>query len=181
METTTLMNLVRKFNFDGVSFVSIKGYTKSNGEVSDVIVNIGGSYKNMQAHDLVKLQEASANELVNDNFNLSLIESALAERIQSIVAPNERISKAQKDAYISLNKQHTILYCENTGNINISGVAIKKTIITEGVYKPTKSGAIVLAKKYIGKVLNLSTDKVRKYTITNIERTVTVRGETIEL
>ena len=93
MKTKTFFDLIENFDFNGVSFVSIKGYCSDkseNSEIADVLINVGASYSNMKSADLETLQSASAKDLVNDNFGLALIEQALAEKIASIVKPNEK-------------------------------------------------------------------------------------------
>ena len=184
MKATTFFSLIETFNFNGVSFVSIKGYCSDsslNSEVADVLINVGGSYANMKKTDLITLQGASAEKLVTDNFGQTLIQQAIEEKIQSIVSPSEARSNGQKDAYINLNENGTLKYCKETRSVIISGVVVRKTVIKEGVYKEVKSRALTLAKKYLDKVLDLKLAKIRYYKIANITANVKVSGDTIEI
>ena len=50
-----LIDLFKNFNFKGVSFVSLKGYSSDksgNSEVADVLINVGTSYANMKKADI---------------------------------------------------------------------------------------------------------------------------------
>jgi len=184
MKTTTLLQLIENFDFKGVSFVSIREYcsdVSKNTEIADVLINVGESYENKKKADLKILQSANANDLVNENFGLALIERGIAERIESIVNPNQKRSQAQKDAYISLNEHHTIRYCKETKNVLIFATLVRKTVIKESEKTPSKSNEMTLVKKYIGKALNLRTDKVRQYKLSNINATVKVNGDTLEI
>jgi hypothetical protein len=180
MENSTLFNFLGKFNFKGVSFVSLKGYSSDkseNSEVADILINVGASYENMKKSDLETLQSAIASELANDNFGVELIQQAIDEKIKSIVSPNENRSKGQTDAHIVLN--NGIKYCKETESLLISGTIVRKTIIVEGVYKEVKSKPLTLAKKHLDKVLDLKLAKIRYYKISNLT-TAKINGEVIE-
>jgi len=184
MEYITLLKLIEGFNFNGVSFVAIKGYcsdSSENSEIADVLINVGASYGNMKEADIETLKGAKLNDLVNDNFGHSLIEQALTEKLQSLVKPNEVRSNGQKEAYISLNDKGTLKYCKETGSVLISGTVVRKNVIKAGIYKEVKSRPLTLAKKHIEKVLDLKTSKIRYYKIANITSKVKVSGETIEI
>jgi hypothetical protein len=184
MKTTTFFELIENFDFNGVSFVSIKGYCSDksgNSEVADVLINVGASYGNMKKSDLSTLEAANVNMLVSENFGKALIEQALAEKIKSIISPSETRSNGQKEAYINLNANGTLKYCKETKSVIISGVVVKKTIIQAGEYKEVKSRPLTLAKKHLDKVLDLKLAKIRYYKISNITANVKVSGNTIEI
>lgn len=184
MKATTLFDLFEGFDFSGVSFVSIKGYCSDksdNSEIANVLINVGASYENMKASDLEVLQSANAKELANENFGQALIEQAIAEKIQSIVKPSEARSNAQKEAYINLNANGTIKFCKETKSVLISALVVRKTIVKAGEYKETKSRPLTLAKKYLDKVLDLKLAKIRYYKLSNINASVRVNGNTIEI
>lgn len=182
--TTTFFRLIESFDFNGVSFVSLRGYSSDksgNTEICDVLINVGVSYANMKKSDLAVLQSASAADLANDNFGQAIIEQAIAEKIQSIVSPSEARSNGQKEAYINLNASGTLKYCKETKSVIISGTVVKKTIIKAGEYKEVKSRPLTLAKKHLDKVLDLKLAKIRYYKISNITANVKVSGNTIEI
>jgi len=184
MKATTLLQLIESFDFSGVSFISIKGYCSDeseNSEIADVVVNVGASYGNMKDADLITLQGADVSKLASDNFGFAILEQAVKEKIQSIIAPNENRSNGQKDAYINLNPKGTLKYCKSTGSVLIQGTVVRKTVIKEGIFKTTNSRPLTLAKKHIDKVLDLKVAKMRYYKIANITRNVKVSGDCIEI
>lgn len=184
MTTTTIFALLESFDFNGVSFISIKGYCSDksgNSEVADVLINIGASYANMKLSDLETLRGAKAGELANENFGIALIQQAIDEKIKSIESPSVARSQGQTEAYINLNKSGTLKFCKETKNLMISGTVVRKTIKKEGEYKEVKSRPLTLAKKHIDKVLDLKLAKIRYYKLTNILANVKVNGNTIEI
>jgi hypothetical protein len=184
MKAETILDLISGFNFNGVSFVSIKSYcsdSSSNSEVADVLINVGASYANMKAKDLEVLKSANARELVSENFGLALIEQAIAEKIASIETPSVARSNGQKDAYINLNEKGTLKFCKETKSIMISGTVVTKKVLISGVYKEVNSKPLTLAKKHLDKMLDLRLAKIRYYKISNILSEVRVKGDTIEI
>jgi hypothetical protein len=85
----------------GVSFVSIKGYTNSFGEVSNNLVNVGASLTNAKAKDITTLQSLDVTTLNGDSI---LLEKARVELINSFINPNENRSQGQIDAYTIVAK-----------------------------------------------------------------------------
>jgi hypothetical protein len=184
MDATTLLSLLENFNFSGVSFIYIKGYTSDksgNSEIANILINVGASYANMKKNDLITLQNTTASELVTENFGQALIQQAIDEKIQSIVSPSKSRSNGQKDAFIKLNASGTLKYCKETGSVLISGTVVKKTVIQKGIYKEVKSKPLTLAKKHVDKLLDLKLAKIRYYKISNITTSVKVSGDTIEI
>lgn len=184
MKNSTLFSLIDNFDFNGVSFVSIKNYCSDksgNSEVADIVINVGASYENMKISDLEVLKKADVSKLVTENFGQALLEQAIAEKIQSISAPNVNRSNGQKDAYIKLNSNGTLKYCKETKNVMISGVVVRKNVIIKGEFKEVKSKPLTLAKKYLDNVLDLKLAKIRYYKISNIIANVKVSGNTIEI
>jgi hypothetical protein len=181
MENSTLFSLISKFNFDGVSFVSLKGYKSDksdNTEVADHLINVGVTYESLKKKDLELLQNANAKELENENFGVAIIEQAIEELIKSIVSPNERRSTAQKESVIRLN--NGMQYCPNTDSLLIVGTEIRKTVIVKGEHKTVNSKPLTLAKKYVTKALNLPTSKIRRFSLKNLSG-AKVMGETFEI
>ncbi len=184
MKAKTLLNLVRNFDFNGVSFISIKGYCSDkseNSEVADVFINIGTSYEKAKKSDFDTLKHANAKELANAEFDAKIIEEAIREKLLSNVRPSETRSQGQRDAYISLNKSNTLKYCKETESVVIFGAVVRKTVRIPGIYKETKSRPLTLAKKHIEEVLDLKTSKFRNYKLSNIAISVKVNGNTIEI
>jgi len=179
-----MKNLFESFNFDGVSFVSIKGYSSDkseNTEVADVLINVGVSYGNAKEKDLQTLKSADVDLLTIAcrDFSREVIEQAVQEKIKSIESPSENRSKGQQDAYIFLNEQKTLKYCPNTNSVLIFAMRVRKTVIKEGVYKEVKSKELTLAKRAVDRVLDLRCAKFKQYKLSNITA-IKTSGDTIE-
>ena len=142
----------------GVSFVSIKGYTNSYGEVSNNLVNVGASLTNAKAKDIETLQSLNVTELGGDTI---LLEKARVELINSFIAPNENRSNGQIDAYTIVAKG--IKVHNETGEIYVFGLRTSKTIIEQGVYPIVNSRPLTLAKNALKK--NLKSSKFTQYKI----------------
>ena len=155
----------------GVSFVSIKGYTNSYGEVSNNLVNVGASLTNAKAKDIETLQGLDVTTLGGDTI---LLEKARVELINSFIKPNENRSNGQIDAYTIVAKG--IKVHNETGEIYIFGLRNSKTVIEQGVYPTVNSRALTLAKNQLKKEL-----KSNKFTQYKLSSTTTLRMNGEEL
>jgi len=155
----------------GVSFVSIKGYTNSYGEVSNNLVNVGASLTSAKAKDIETLQGLDVTTLGGDTI---LLEKARVELINSFIKPNENRSNGQIDAYTIVAKG--IKVHNETGEIYIFGLRNSKTIIEQGVYPTVNSRALTLAKNQLKKDL-----KSNKFTQYKLSSTATLRMNGEEL
>lgn len=178
-----LFNLISKFNFSGVSFVSLKKYSSDksdNTEVADILINVGISYEKLKADDLevLKACKKSVSSFVTENFGIAILEQAIDEKIQSILKPNENRSNGQIEAFTVLN--NGMKFCHNTNSLLINGSIVRKTVIVKGEFKEVKSRPLTLAKKYLDKVLDLKLAKLRYYKLTNLGE-VKVSGDTFEI
>ena len=181
METSNLYKLISKFNFNGVSFVSLKNYSSDkseNTEVADILINVGVSYVNMKQSDIETLKNAREIDLITDSFDMELIKEAIKSKLESLTNPNENRSKGQTENLVHLN--NGIVYAPNTDNLLISGVVVRKTVLKSGIYKEVKSKPLTLAKKHIEKMLDLKTSKIRYYKLSNLG-TCRVSGDTFEI
>lgn len=156
----------------GVSFVSIKGYTNSYGEVSNNLVNVGASLTNAKKKDVETLQNLDVTKLGGDSI---LLEKARVELINSFLNPNENRSQGQIDAYTVVAKG--IKVHNTSGKIYIYGLRTNKTIIEAGVYPTVKSKPLTIAKNELRK--DLKSNKFTQYALENIA-SVKLNGETLE-
>jgi hypothetical protein len=155
----------------GVSFVSIKGYTNSFGEVSNNLVNVGASLTSAKFEDIETLQSLDVTTLGGDSI---LLEKARVELINSFIAPNENRSQGQIDAYTIVAKGikvHNI-----TGKIYIFGLRNSKTIIEQGVYPIVNSKPLTLAKNTLRRELKSSKFTQYKLSSTSV---IKLNGEEI--
>ena len=155
----------------GASFVSIKGYTNSFGEVSNNLVNVGASLTNAKAKDVETLQALDVTTLGGDTI---LLEKARVELINSFVSPNENRSNGQIDAYTIVGKG--IKVHNESGEIYIFGLRNSKSIIEQGVYPIVNSRPLTLAKNQLKKDL-----KSNKFTQFKLSSTATIRMNGEEL
>jgi hypothetical protein len=130
----------------GVSMVSIKGYTNSNGEVSNNIINVGASLDNAKTKDIEFLKGITGNSEIE--------EQARIELISSLETKDSIRSRGQIDAYTVISKG--IKVHNLTGEIYIFGLRMKKEVIQEGTYPEVKSRELTIAKNGLRKSLKSS-------------------------
>ena len=140
----------------GASFVSIKGYTNSFGEVSNNLVNVGASLTNAKAKDVETLQALDVTTLGGDTI---LLEKARVELINSFVSPNENRSNGQIDAYTIVGKG--IKVHNESGEIYIFGLRNSKSVLAEGIYPIVNSRPLTIAKNSLKK--NLKSSKFTQF------------------
>lgn len=153
----------------GVSFVSIKGYTNSYGEVSNNLVNVGASLTNAKKKDVETLQSLDVTKLGGDSI---LLEKARVELINSFLNPNENRSQGQIDAYTIVAKG--IKVHNVTGEIYIFGLRNSKTVIEQGVYPTVNSRPLTIAKNQLKK--DLKSNKFTQYKLSSTA-TIKMNGE----
>jgi len=144
----------------GVSFVSIKGYTNSYGEVSNNLVNVGASLENAKKKDIETLQSLDVTTLNGDSI---LLETAKVELINSFIKPDENRSQGQIDAYTIVAKG--IKVHNQTGEIYVFGLRNSKTVVVEGVYPQVKSRPLTIAKNQLRK--ELKSNKFTQYKLSS--------------
>lgn len=160
----------------GVTFVSIRNYTNSQGEVSNILINVGANLDNAKKSDLKILQNC---DILNMTFSVDkpTVLIAKTELEQSLIKPNENRSQGQIDAYTHICKG--IKIHNETSEIFIYGLQVKKDVIVKGEYKAVKSQNKTIAKNELKKLLDLKTDKFRQYKFTSIDN-LKLNGDTIE-
>jgi hypothetical protein len=160
---------------NGITFVAINGYTNASGEVSNNLINVGVSYDRMKQKDINFLEVLDTN-ILKFKSDLTLIEQARIELIESLRKPDTTKSNGQKNAYTHIIDGIKV-HNEN-GKIYIYGYRENKTIIKEGTYKETKSSVLTLAKNELRSLL-----KTNKFKMFILESTNTIKcnKETLEL
>lgn len=153
----------------GVSFVSIKGYTNSYGEVSNNLVNVGASLTNAKTKDIETLQSLDVTKFGEDTL---LLEKARVELINSFIKPNENRSQGQIDAYTIVAKG--IKVHNESGDIYIFGLRVNKSVVEQGVYPIVNSKPLTLAKNTLRR--ELKSNKFTQYKI-NATTAIKLNGE----
>ena len=151
---------------NGVSFVSIKGYTNSHGEVANHLVNIGASLDNAKAKDLKDLKELDIEKFYmnnapkNDKMTLELFKKAYINVYNSLVpiggklyegtvkVQNER-SKAQINAYTVINS--SVKVHNEFEQLYMFGLKVRKEILIKGIYPVVNSRPLTIAQNIIKK------------------------------
>jgi hypothetical protein len=158
----------------GCRFVGIKGYTNNNGEVSDILINLGASYVNAKEKDIEYLRTLDVTKM-DTTIDAETLETARVELLNSLIKPSETRSEAQTDTYLNIN-QALKIHKESLA-IFVYGYCENKRVITEGEYKEVKSRPLTIAKNFIKK--NMRTGKFRQYKLDEITM-LKVGGLTIE-
>ena len=127
----TVLKLIKSLKSqtrNGVSFISIRNYENSNGEVANHLVNLGVKYENAIKSDIAFLEKLDVKQ---HSFNSTpeLVEQARIELIESFLKPNENKSKGQTDAYTYIG--NGIKVHNKEGHLFIHAFRHSKTIITE--------------------------------------------------
>lgn len=176
--------LLKVINGKGATFCAVRGYTsEKTGEVANYLIQSGYSYENANAHDLAILKAANpATVAAAIGESVSMVSDAIAALIQSIEAPNKRMSQAQKDTYTHLGagiKEYNGSEADKQGNIYVTGLVIRKQTIVKGVHKEVKSKPETIVKSKVSKHLQLRKENIRQYILKNGEfklRGVTLTG-----
>ena len=153
----------------GVTFISIRNYTNSSGEIANHLVNVGASYENAKAKDIEYLRNLNV-----EKFD-SKLDSALLET-ESFINPSENRSNGQIDAYTHIFSG--VKVHNETGKLYIYGYRENKTVIQEGTYKTVNSKPLTIAKNELRK--QLRTGKFTQYSL-EIGNELRLNGETLEL
>ncbi len=173
--------LVSAKTINGTSFVGVRGYENSKGEVSNQTLLVGFSYAKLLKKDMQTLIEFNITPIVK-KYGKEVTMKAYEELLRSlakVTATEEekeqlrkngdstiKRSDGQSDAYITLAKG--ITQHKTDGTIKIFGMCVAKTVLDEGTYKTVNSSAKTLAKKEIKKLANLSNNKIRRFNFADV-------------
>jgi hypothetical protein len=168
-----ISNLLKVVNSKGTSFCAVRGYnSKSTGEIANYTVINGYSYENANQHDLAILNALTASDIqalaVKVGYAESMVQDAINALIKSIVAPNATLSKAQTDTYTQLGsgiKEYAGDNAELNGNIYVTGLIVRKSVLVAGTKKEVNSKPATICKKKVSKALDLRKDKIRQFIV----------------
>lgn len=173
--------LVTAKTIKGTTFVGVRGYENSKGEISNQTLLVGFNYANMLKKDLETLKQVEIKTIIK-KYGEEVATAAYSELLTSLAkltateAEQDELRKkgdstmnrsdGQVDAFITLAtgiKQHI-----ETGKIYVTGIGVRKTVLAEGTYPTVNSRPKTLAKKEIKKLANLSNDKIRRFTFNDV-------------
>jgi hypothetical protein len=167
----------------GVSFFSIKNYySKTSGEISNYVINLGIRYESSKAKDLAFLQNLNLDTIDLKKAKLTspleLLKEAKIELIVGFISPDENRSNGQLNAYTPIYPG--IKVHNTTGFLYVHGYLVKKTVVIPSTEpkKTVNSKPITIAKNQLRSLL-----KTTKYVNFALEvgNTLTSKGNTIEL
>lgn len=191
-----LQTIVSFKKIKGAQFVGVRNYKAESGEESNQTFNVGVNYETVLQNDLKALLSLDLNPIVNKfDGNVALVneakeslENSLVKRLSDaetkaklLAAGDTTIirSEAQKDAYVHIASG--IKAKEDKGEVwlYVYGFMVRKTIITPGVYKETKSALSTIVKNAITKAAQLKGDKFRTFKLNNVGE-LRLSGKTID-
>lgn len=175
-ETRKLITEIIAKTIKGTSFVAVRNYTNSKGEVSNQTFLVGANYGKAKDADIETVRNFDVAPFVSDQLDLPILLEAKAAILKSLQAPSKSHSEAQANAYETIApglKRHI----END-TIHLVGFAIAKKVIVEGVYPHVNSRPLTIAKNVLTKAMNLKTAKYRNFKLGNAQE-LKMQGATI--
>jgi hypothetical protein len=178
--------LAKCIMLNGSSFVGIREYENSKGEVSNHVIIANFNYGNAVERDLAKLKGATDADVENiskSGYSTELVKEAISKMIASFeknsdpeTASNQ--SNAQKDTYTKVTdciKMHN-----ETGELYIYAIGHSKQIVTPIEYKPVNSKPLTLAQNMVKKYFDLTTAKYRSFVVNEDKmESIKITGDTI--
>lgn len=149
-----------------VRFIHIKNYTNNKGEVANHLININFSYSAAKQRDIHYLKSKESRRFKNS--------WAVSAVLKSLVHPDPILSQAQKDAYEVVTP--AVKIHKSTGNVMITGMAFKKTILVPIMYNELSADAE--AKMEVQKFLRST--KYRNFRLDKIKE-MRVNGKILEV
>lgn len=180
MKTQTQQNNVIAIGktFKGSTFVGTT-YRNAQGELSRQLIVSGITYENLLLNDFESLQ-ANQNVVFSSlekKYSVELITlaynnlySSLEKRLSNpetkakLLAENDTTivrSQAQKDAYTHVAKG--IKVHNETNEIHVFGLCVKKTILEPIEYKETKSKELTIVQNKIKKLCDFKQNKYKTF------------------
>jgi hypothetical protein len=158
----TLINQM-KLNAKG-RFVSVKGYTNSDGEISDYIIRVGISLNTLKRADRLTLQSNSFTDNTEKEMaRLTLLTAVSHDPNQTKVTKlTEHKKYLCKGVYENTEKKEIYI----TGYI-VSKKVIQKTNKKESIKKPE-----TILKDEIKEELNLKLEKYRQFNLSKVQSIV---------
>lgn len=174
---------------NGTSFVGVRNYKNSQGEVSNQTFLVGISYANLLKNDLETLKAFDIKPLIKkydkdvvttayDELLTSLIKRTASELEKEVLrASNDstiKRSDAQTDAYETVAKGLKA----KDDNLYIYGLCVKKTVIEAIEYPKKNSRLKTIVKNEIKKQAGLRETKYKQFKLGNLEE-LNIQGLTL--
>jgi len=152
-------------------FISIKNYGNKYGEVSNYIINLGISHKDLLNRDLIFLSFMSPQDFEMPTIAQQHAQIAYDELIKSLKKNTSNNIEEHTTASVAAIETYTTIapnvkIHNETGDIYITGYVIRKTVITPGNYPSRNKRAKTIAKDSMRKFFR--TSKHRQFILKNI-------------
>lgn len=173
----------------GTSFVGVRNYENSKGEVSNQTFLVGVDYGKLLESDLKTLKAFDLKSILK-KYDKEVVAKAYKELLSSLVkrtasefekavlrASNDSTMKrsdAQSDAYESISKGLKT----KDGSLFIYGMAVRKEILVKGDYPSTNKQLKTIVKDEIKKSAKLKELKYKQFKLGNLE-TLKIQGVSI--
>lgn len=164
-----------------------------NTELAKHYLQLQFNYNNMLEQEREALKNFDVSTVDVEAFNYSGIDyasqgydlpaykqavrEALPEALKALQEP-----KKSKDTSADVWLSKIIVFNKNTLKLSLMGEEIKKTVTEVGEYKKVKSVPLTVAKTLIKKKASLRGDKIRRFTLDNLDGgVIKLQGETLEI
>ena len=191
LNITKLQTIVASKTIKGTSFVGVRNYENSKGEISNQTFVVGINYANLLTNDLETLTNFDLNPILKKYPTERLtVLKAYNELLTSLVkrtateVEKEKLrqandltikqSDAQTDAYTTISKGLS----HKNKELYLFGLSVKKTVLKAIEYPTVNSKIKTVIKNDIKKQSNLKDLKVRRFKLGGFE-TLKMQGFTI--
>ncbi len=181
----------------GTSFVGIRGYQNSQGEVSNYTLLVGINFENVLIHDFNSISEkhneifetlskdtdnkgnlytneiiVKAYENVYNSLEKRLSDEQTKETLRQQGDRTIIASDAQADAYehVATGVKRNL----TTNELHVFGLVVKKTVLEPIEYKKVNSRDLTIVQNKIKKLCNFKQDKYRTFKFD--EATIKLQG-----
>jgi len=191
LNITKLQTIVASKTIKGTSFVGVRNYENSKGEISNQTFVVGINYANLLENDLDTLTNFDLNPILKKYPTERLtVLKAYNELLTSLVkrtateVEKEKLrqandltikqSDAQTDAYTTIGKGLS----HKDNELYLFGLSVRKTVLKAIEYPTTNSRIKTIIKNDIKKQSDLKDLKVRRFKLGGFE-TLKMQGFTI--
>lgn len=181
--------LVACKTINGTSFVGVRNYENSKGEISNQTFLVGIDYGKLLESDLKTLKAFDIKPLIK-KYDKEVVAKAYGELLSSLTKRTaselaKAILRASGDSTINRSDAQSEAF-ENVAKglktkdeaLYIYGLSVKKTVLVEGNYPTVKSQLKTIVKNEIKKDAGLKETKYKQFKLGSLE-TLNIQGFTI--
>lgn len=192
LKVEVIRDLIKMTDVKGARFVSLSDYSSDkslNTELANHVININVNYGNQLEKDSKTLDDVNINKIDVNSFNYDSINldgvpvnvfKALVSNQLPVALAELKAPKKERANY-NYKFNNALSFNFSTENFLLNGTSISKTTTQEGVYAKVKSAPLTIAKKLIKDQMELRTNDIRSFKVTNIEGGLKLNGETLEI